>query len=994
MAIKNGKKQSSFPGIDIITRDSVRDAVIRFDQVNTAPTTASGHRYLYVNSSNQLIFDSGSTTLNLSTVASGGTTLDSAYDAGSSITVDVSQILFTVSAAINGLNIDKTNAGAGIPLVIGNAGTGLDFQCVTTRASATGVQWDSHHNSATPADNDVIFELQLNGEDDGSTKTEYGRIRFRSTDVTDLTEDADFSLNLMVGGTSRACFGVTASTVTIGDNNSNATLTSGGNFDLILQTGNSTTGSMTIFDGANGNIQIAPDGTGILDLNSGFDIDAGSTETCTITVVGTTGDGLAIDSSTITSGAVVMINHSVSGTLNGGQLLDLQIDGTSYYTFGEVAFNIVGTGGSNVLTCTAGDWVVSDGSLTITDADNANTVSIVNNTATSVSVISLDGSGVFTGTTTAAWMTLNPSGLTTGTAFYVLCDAATTLATGIDVSLAGTTGAAMRLRTTGVQTGVGSALEIIADSATTPGASAGEGIVKVSADAITTGTLLDVTTTSIVLTTGRIADFSHISSDITGTLNKTADFFNVSSLRTVTTGTVADDYDMVNCIRTSVINGGGTFSATGSVLYVENAITNTSGTVSDTTVGIQVTMDSLGTGDALDITHNATGGRAIDITSAATTATVMLITAADLTTTGVGLSITNNTATGMTSGSLLRVNSATAGAIATNGIISFFGTGAFTSTAVTDGFVRVNANSTLTGTAVALNGNALTSGIGLYVGDTGTGMTSGSLIRAVSASTGAVATNGILSVQATGAYTSTANMGILAAIANTTTAGTVAYISATSMIGGTLLFLNATAATLTGKYIQCYDGAADDFSVSQYGATIIAGNEGSTVFTITAGDSLISQGSLLLTDNDNAISVGIYNDTATTIGAAANSGVVDISGDGLTTGTLLNLSITDATLAGGRYIKGWDVTRGAEDWAIIEDGVAYFAEGIGTTAGGAIAMSLGTSQVIDFVYGSGAPTLVASQGSMYFRTDGSSTSTRLYINSDGAATWVAVTTAS
>lgn len=47
-----------------------------------------------------------------------------------------------------------------------------------------------------------------------------------------------------------------------------------------------------------------------------------------------------------------------------------------------------------------------------------------------------------------------------------------------------------------------------------------------------------------------------------------------------------------------------------------------------------------------------------------------------------------------------------------------------------------------------------------------------------------------------------------------------------------------------------------------------------------------------------------------------------------------------------------------------------------------------------FTYGSGAPSISAPKGSLYIRTDGSSASTRIYVNSDGAATWVAVTTAS
>ncbi len=44
-------------------------------------------------------------------------------------------------------------------------------------------------------------------------------------------------------------------------------------------------------------------------------------------------------------------------------------------------------------------------------------------------------------------------------------------------------------------------------------------------------------------------------------------------------------------------------------------------------------------------------------------------------------------------------------------------------------------------------------------------------------------------------------------------------------------------------------------------------------------------------------------------------------------------------------------------------------------------------------FGSGAPTLSAAQGSLYVRTDGSSTSTRLYVNTNGTTGWTNVTTA-
>jgi len=56
----------------------------------------------------------------------------------------------------------------------------------------------------------------------------------------------------------------------------------------------------------------------------------------------------------------------------------------------------------------------------------------------------------------------------------------------------------------------------------------------------------------------------------------------------------------------------------------------------------------------------------------------------------------------------------------------------------------------------------------------------------------------------------------------------------------------------------------------------------------------------------------------------------------------------------------------------------------GVKLGGAVAVT----------QGSGAPSHAAAKGSLYLRTDGSSTSTRLYVCSVATGTWVAITTAS
>ena len=64
-------------------------------------------------------------------------------------------------------------------------------------------------------------------------------------------------------------------------------------------------------------------------------------------------------------------------------------------------------------------------------------------------------------------------------------------------------------------------------------------------------------------------------------------------------------------------------------------------------------------------------------------------------------------------------------------------------------------------------------------------------------------------------------------------------------------------------------------------------------------------------------------------------------------------------------------------------------------AGGTTGSGLKVSSTSNFgiFFGSGAPTLSAAKGSLYLRSDGSSTSTRAYINTDGATTWTAITTA-
>lgn len=71
------------------------------------------------------------------------------------------------------------------------------------------------------------------------------------------------------------------------------------------------------------------------------------------------------------------------------------------------------------------------------------------------------------------------------------------------------------------------------------------------------------------------------------------------------------------------------------------------------------------------------------------------------------------------------------------------------------------------------------------------------------------------------------------------------------------------------------------------------------------------------------------------------------------------------------------------------------ANTIATPAGGSTAARLvfGTTSGFGIYYGSGAPTVSAAQGSIYIRSDGSSTATRLYVNTNGSTGWTNFTSA-
>jgi hypothetical protein len=118
----------------------------------------------------------------------------------------------------------------------------------------------------------------------------------------------------------------------------------------------------------------------------------------------------------------------------------------------------------------------------------------------------------------------------------------------------------------------------------------------------------------------------------------------------------------------------------------------------------------------------------------------------------------------------------------------------------------------------------------------------------------------------------------------------------------------------------------------------------------------------------------------------------NITGGNVLGGANVNATThTGATVSVTGNVTGGNVLSGAVISAV---GAATILSGtaipVGGTAGAGYKMSSTTN--LGIFFGSGAPTLNAAQGSLYLRTDGTTTITRMYVNTDGAATWTNVVT--
>lgn len=288
-------------------------------------------------------------------------------------------------------------------------------------------------------------------------------------------------------------------------------------------------------------------------------------------------------------------------------------------------------------------------------------------------------------------------------------------------------------------------------------------------------------------------------------------------------------------------------------------------------------------------------------------------------------------------------------------------------------------------------GAGLTSGVGGTLALTGgaggatAGTAGGPVVITGGAGGSSNGTGGAVTITTGASVGATASGTMTFAIgSNTTTA------SAAPAASGAFVFTGTPGATSTGATGTGGAGSALTITLGDGGTAT-----GNTSSTGGAG------GALTLT----AGSGGTITGTTTAIGGAggavtitAGNGATATTGSGNTAGVGGSVTITagSAGAAGGNVAGGNVDLKGGAATGSGTIGNVRIEPATATPAGGSTRLRLlfGSTAGLGVYVGSGAPSVSAAQGSLYLRTDGSSSSTRLYSNSDGGTTWVAVTTAS
>lgn len=216
----------------------------------------------------------------------------------------------------------------------------------------------------------------------------------------------------------------------------------------------------------------------------------------------------------------------------------------------------------------------------------------------------------------------------------------------------------------------------------------------------------------------------------------------------------------------------------------------------------------------------------------------------------------------------------------------------------------------------------------------------------------------------------------------------------------------------TNRYNLYMNGTADNYIAGNigFGTTAPTGTNFRLQYTTSAAVSYVIDNQFIIgnttTTEANGFRSVLYTQAAAfTLIAANHFSAVQVAlgaGSAITTqsGFRVEASLTGATNNYGFY---GNIASGTNRFNLYMAGTAanrfngdlLVYGGTAIPAGGTAGSGYKFSSTANFgvFFGSGAPTLSAAKGSLYLRSDGTTTNNRMYVNTDGATTWTSVTTA-